>query len=336
MQTTPVREVGSLTGTGVRILRDVGSTYRDGGEEAALRIVTAATDRSASSDEMIRAAVGWPQRYHFYPARSNIVRGLDLPPDARVLEIGAGCGAVTRYLGESCALVDALEPVQARAEVARARCADLPGVDVSVGLLDDVPAVAAYDVVVVIGVLEYVGAGTPDLTPYRTFLDEVASRLVDGGTLVLAIENRLGVKYLVGSPEDHTNRVFDSIEGYPRGGKARTFTRRELESLMRASGLDPVTRVAFPDYKLPRVVFGDLPDRTRSLLHRIPEFPSPDWRAKRPGSPTSARCGARLWTAASRRTSATPSSSSPGRVRRAPCGRRAGPPRSGRTTAGRT
>src|SRR3954447_20522679 len=117
MQTTPVRELGTVSATGLRLLREDGSTYRDGAEEAVLGIAGAARDRSAASDEMVRAAVGWAQRYHFDPARANIVRCLDLSPSARVLEIGAGCGPITRYLGETCALVDALEPVQARAEV---------------------------------------------------------------------------------------------------------------------------------------------------------------------------------------------------------------------------
>jgi protein-L-isoaspartate O-methyltransferase len=282
VQSTPVRDVGTVSPSGVRLLREVGSTYRDGAEEAALQIVTAAQDRRSTSDEMVLAAVGWAQRYHFDPARANIVRCLDLAPTSRVLEIGAGCGAITRYLGETCAVVDALEPVPARAEVARVRTADQPNVDVAVGLLADVPAQPAYDVVVVIGVLEYVGEGTADLAPYQGFLADVAARLVDGGTLVLAIENRLGVKYVVGAPEDHTNRMFDSIEGYPRGGRARTFSRRELEALLVGSGLQPATRIAFPDYKMPRAVFGDLPEEARSLLHRIPEFPSPDWRAQRP------------------------------------------------------
>lgn len=279
---TPVRELGTADASGLRTLRNTDIPYRDGAEEAVLRIVSAADDLSSGSVEMMLSAVGWAQRYHVDPARANVLRGLDLPPTARVLEIGAGCGAITRFLGETCAVVDALEPVRSRAEAAAARNRDLPGVQVFVGELDDVPLVEAYDVIVVIGVLEYVGNGTADRTPYLDFLAGIRDRLVPGGTLVLAIENELGVKYLVGSPEDHTNRVFDSIEGYPRGGKARTFSRRALEQLMVDSGLTPATRIAFPDYKLTRAVFGDLPDAARSLLYRIPRFPSPDWRTARP------------------------------------------------------
>lgn len=279
---TPVRALGGADESGYRVLRDTALPYRDGAEAAVLDIISAAQDLSSGSVEMVRAAVGWAQRYHVDPARGNVLRGLELPSTARVLEIGAGCGAITRYLGENCALVDALEPVPSRAVSAAARTRDLPGVQVFVGELDDVPDVAAYDVIAVIGVLEYVGSGSADRQPYLDFLAGIRSRLAPGGTLVLAIENKLGVKYLVGSPEDHTNRVFDSIEGYPRGGKAHTFSRRELEQLLTDAGLTPTTRIAFPDYKMTRTVLGELPDSTRSLLHRIPYFPSPDWRTARP------------------------------------------------------
>ena len=206
-----------------------------------------------------------------------------------MLEIGAGCGAITRYLGERCATVDGLEPVPGRAAAARARTRDLPGVEILVGEIDDVPAEPTYDVVVVIGVLEYVGAGTAWPRPYLEFLAAIQQRLVEGGTLVLAIENQLGVKYLVGSPEDHTGQVFDSVEGYPRGGKAHTFSRRELEALMRESGLQPETKVAFPDYKMTRTVLGEFPEAARTLLRRIPNFPSPDRSGPRPRLAAEAR-----------------------------------------------
>lgn len=281
--TTPLRTLGTLDETGCRLLHhETSVTYRDGAEEAVLRILHDAKDLRSDSAELRASAEGWAQRYHLDGSRANILRCLDLPPDARVLEVGAGCGAITRYLGERCAVVDALEPVAVRAAAARARTRDLTGVEVFVGDLDDVPELATYDVVVVVGVLEYVGRGASDRAPYLTFLDKIAQRLAEGGSLALAIENRLGVKYLAGAPEDHTDRVFDSVEGYPRGGNAHTFNRRELESLMASVGLTPTTLMAFPDYKMTRAVFGQFPQACRSLLHRIPRFPSPDWASPRP------------------------------------------------------
>lgn len=286
-QTTALRGTGHRTDEGWVLLRDVGSSYRDGAEDALYELVMAAdpAELASTRDTLLSRARGWAQQYHVHPARANVLRPLTLEPGLRVLEIGAGCGAVSRHLGESGALVDALEPVPARARVARARTRDLPNVEVFVGELDDVPADAVYDVVVVVGVLEYVGGGSQEDQPYLDFLRGISSRLAPGGSLVLTIENKLGAKYLAGAAEDHTGRVFDSLESYPHGGPARTFSRRTLEHLVREVGLEPTTRVAFPDYKITRTVLDPAlfvsPDHA-SLLVRVPSFPSPDWATERP------------------------------------------------------
>jgi SAM-dependent methyltransferase len=277
--TTPLRQKYSDSSDGIVMLRDHESSYADGAEDRVLEIVRNADDVSSTSDELIAHATDWPTRYHLDPARANIVRALDLRPDARVLEIGAGCGAVTRYLAERVGLVDALEPVPARARTIAARTRELSNTEVFVGHVEDVPDEAAYDVVVVIGVLEYVASGADEQQPYVDFLAGIASRLVPGGTLVLAIENKLGVKYLAGSPEDHSNRVADSMESYPFGSPARTFSRQELVSLMLQAGLTAETRIALPDYKMTEAVVDPMrvPVGRERLMRQVSDFPSPDW-----------------------------------------------------------
>ncbi|NIH77550.1 class I SAM-dependent methyltransferase [Amycolatopsis viridis] len=132
-------------------------------------IIRHAADRTALSDELHFAAHEPGERSQLDHGRANVLRALRLPADAHVLEVGAGYGAVTRYLGERVARVDAVEPDPARAGVVRTRTADLPGVRV----LDAVPD-ERYDVVVASGV-------------------EHADRVRPGGALVLAVPNRLGV-----------------------------------------------------------------------------------------------------------------------------------------------
>lgn len=266
---------------GLIFLNDVGSTYRDGAEEPLLEHLAAASDLSSRSADLLPRATSWPERYHLDPMRPNIVRAFDLPSTAKVLEVGAGCGAITRYLGETVAAVDSVEPVVERARVAAVRTADLPGVRVFAGSLEQMPAEPSYDAVVVIGVLEYVGGGTADREPYVSFLRECANRLVPGGSLVLAIENKLGVKYLAGEPEDHYGRPYVGVEDYRDSFEvARTFSLAELEGLLAEVGLASTPLVAFPDYKMTRVVAA--PRRLRqspveSMLHDVPAFPSPRW-----------------------------------------------------------
>lgn len=293
---TPLRALPTTDDGGVRVIRDTGAAWLDGSEETLLERMRSGLSLHSLSDELFATATNWPEQYHLSPSRANVLRALDLPADATVLEIGAGCGAITRYLGETCAVVDAIEPTLARARVAAARTAELPGVAVFNGEISDVPQVPTYDLVVVVGVLEYVGGGAAAVAPYVEFLRTLRGVLRPGGRLVVAIENRLGVKYLAGAPEDHSGQVFHSVEGYPQDGPARTFSRRRLVALAEEAGFG-ATQVlgAFPDYKLTRVVYDDrLLTDAAELAVRIPRFPSPDWAVPRPPLLDEARLWAEL------------------------------------------
>ncbi len=249
--------------------------HLDGAENLVGAILADAEDLSALSDELASHDDVWGTRYHLARARGNIMRALDLPAGATVLEIGCGCGAVTRYLGERCDRVDALEPTPERARLARLRTRDLDSVEVFIGSLEAIPPRPAYDLIVLVGVLEYVGG--PRAWGERVrFLREAASRLNEGGTIACAIENRFGAQYLAGAPEEHLGRAFVGLEGYPEGGHVRTFSRAELERLFAEAGLEPSVHGVLPDYKFARLVFSDsmLDSDARSLAWSVSQMPS--------------------------------------------------------------
>ncbi|HET6509489.1 MAG TPA: methyltransferase domain-containing protein [Baekduia sp.] len=273
--TTPLRELSGDVVDGVHLLSETSADWRDGGEEEVYDVLGRVEDRSVLSDELRGYEHTWETEYHFSSERSHIMRALDLPADATVLEVGAGCGAVTRYLGETVAAVDALEPDRVRARAAARRCADLDGVRVHFGPVEAVPAEPTYDVVVVVGVLEYVG-GRDGIAERVAWLRHLAATLKPGGALVLAIENRLGVQYVTGAPEDHLARPFAGLEDYPEPGPVRTFDRATLEALFAQAGLAPRVHHVFPDYKYARIAFSDglLDGDTAPVAWRTPSFPS--------------------------------------------------------------
>jgi len=245
-------------------------SYADGAEEDVLSALDRVTDCSDGSDELYSQAVDWPTTYHFSPRRSNIMRPFEIGKGHRVLEIGAGTGAITRYLGERGAEVTALEGESIRAEAIAARCSDLANVEVVSGSLFDFDDPSGFDFIVIIGVLEYAGPATADHRHQLDFLRHASGLLRPDGAFVLAIENQIGLKYLLGYSEDHLEQPWVGVEGYPGNPAVCTVPRATLAFLLNEIGLTAQRWFyPYPDYKLPRAILSekafDLPTSTELI-----------------------------------------------------------------------
>ena len=154
----------------------------------------------------------WPTLYHLSGARANLLRPLhERLVGQRVLEVGAGCGAITRYLGEHAAQVVALEGSSQRAAICAARCAGLDNVTVVCDNLQHFPTDTTFDVVTLIGVLEYSRQFIAAADSVATMIELCRNLLSANGVLILAMENQLGLKYFAGAPEDHIPQPFFGI-----------------------------------------------------------------------------------------------------------------------------
>jgi hypothetical protein len=130
--------------------------------------------------------------------------------------------------------------------------------DVIVGGLQDFVSDKKFDYITVIGVLEYAGTFYGGEDPYRSFLAKLRGMLNPGGTLILAIENKIGLKYICGAQEDHTGRIFESIYGYPYSDEVCTFSKKELTDLLHGAGFMSLEwYYPLPDYKLPQQVISE-------------------------------------------------------------------------------
>jgi SAM-dependent methyltransferase len=233
--------------------------YSDGdnSEDGLLATLRAAADVSVFSSELAAACVDWPSRYHLSTERANLLRPFaqHLQPGARVLEIGAGCGAVTRYLGECGAEVLALEGSLRRASIARERTRELRNVAVVAERFQDFSVAQRFDVVTLIGVLEYASLFSEAPNPALHMLQAAKQLLAPGGRLILAIENQLGLKYLAGVPEDHLGQPMVGLEDRYQARGARTYGRNELDALLHGAGYARSRFSApLPDYKMPATI----------------------------------------------------------------------------------
>ena len=229
--------------------------YSDGDvEDDILEIVKSGKD----FEEVLAKDNRWAILYHLSPIRQNIINWYPFKKVASCLEIGAGCGAITGALCDSLEKVVAVELSKRRATINYERHKNRDNLDIIVANLNDIEFNQKFDYITLIGVLEYAGSFTKTTNPYEDFLKQIKKYLKPDGKLIIAIENRYGLKYFAGAKEDHTARAFDSIVGYPGVDSVRTFGKVELENLLNSVGFKSYKfYYPHPDYKMPLEIFSD-------------------------------------------------------------------------------
>lgn len=239
--------------------------YCDGAvEDELLEIVRTRTVEEYQ--EVIEERASWPILYHLSSLRENIVDWIPMDKNMKVLEVGSGCGAVTGAFSKKAGEVTCVDLSKKRSMINAHRHSECDNITIHVGNFKDIePSLPCdYDYICLIGVFEYGQGYIGGPTPFETFLDILKKHMAPGGRIVIAIENKFGMKYFAGCKEDHLGTYFSGIENYPEGGGVRTFTRKGLEKIFAACQIPKYAfYYPYPDYKFMTTLYSDayLPDK---------------------------------------------------------------------------
>lgn len=238
--------------------------YSDGAvEERILKL----TEEYEESDyhKIIVKERDWAVMYHLAHERGNILSWYPFQKGAKILEVGSGCGAVTGALAAHAGSLTCIDLSKRRSEINAMRNRERDNIKICVGNFQDIEKGLEkdFDYATLIGVFEYGQGYIGGEKPYHEFLTAIMEHIKPGGTLLLAIENKFGLKYWAGCTEDHVGRMFEGIEGYPTADGVRTFTKPELMQILEECGCtDYNFYYPHPDYKLPLTIYSD---------HRLPQ-----------------------------------------------------------------
>lgn len=202
----------------------------------------------------------WPLIYHLSHIRTNIVEWLPINKEQTVLEIGSGCGAITGTLSNKAKKVTCIELSKKRSLINAYRNKEKDNIEILLGNFEDIEKnlEEKYDYITLIGVFEYGESYISSEKPYETFLKTISKHLNENGKIIIAIENKLGLKYWAGCQEDHVGRYYEGIEDYANTNGVKTFSKKELEEIIQKSGFESYKfYYPYPDYKLPTNIYSD-------------------------------------------------------------------------------
>lgn len=232
--------------------------YSDGDIEESMLEIVKECQTEDDLEERLMNENEWTYLYHFSKIRQNVLGWYDFDKKGTLLEIGAGCGAITGLFCERTKQVTAVDLSKRRSTINAYRNKKYDNLEIIVGNFEDIEFRKKYDYVSLIGVLEYSIYYINSDDPFKDMLKKAKSLLKPGGRLLIAIENKYGLKYWAGATEDHTGKLFDGIQGYNEEDRVRTFSKDGLKKLLMDAGFEnndfyyPV-----PDYKLPLEIYSD-------------------------------------------------------------------------------
>ena len=208
----------------------------------------------------------WPFLYHLSSVRENLLEWYDFKPQETLLEIGAECGALTGLFCRKGMRVVAVEESGEKCAINRERNRNRDNLTILTGSIFDLrterqikeKTTEKFDYVTLIGQLGYAGRYSCAADPYMDLLRKAKEYLKPEGRLILATENKYGMKYFAGVPEEHTGRCFDGLENYVAAGDVRTFSHKTLDSMLKETGFTcNQFYYPLPDYRLPSEIYSD-------------------------------------------------------------------------------
>lgn len=209
-------------------------------------------------NRIIKERKNWPILYHLSEVRGNIIEWLPFQKNESVLEIGSGCGAITGVLSDKVQKVTCIELSKKRSTINAYRHKEKDNIEIIVGNFEDIEIKEKFDYITLIGVFEYAESYIHTDRPYVDLLKKVSSYLNSNGKLIIAIENKFGLKYWAGCMEDHFGKLFEGIEGYTSTQGVKTFSKTELQNMFKECGMPKYKfYYPYPDYKLPQTIYSD-------------------------------------------------------------------------------
>lgn len=213
-----------------------------------LDILLRLSEMGAERSKAVCEAPDADKLINFSCHRGNIIQWYPFKKGSAVLELCAQCGAVTQGIVGKGVDVTAVTDSPEKAQIIKNRFQTAQNLSVKVGDWRELlkSNTEKYSYIVYTG-----GALSVE------DLSEIKAALTESGKLLIATENRNGLKYFAGCKDAYTGSLYSGVEGYGHGAKL-SYDMPEWKRALNKAGFEEVTfRYPYPDYSFCEHIFSD-------------------------------------------------------------------------------
>lgn len=186
--------------------------------------------------------------------KKNILNWYPFKENATILQIGGSSKEITNYLCNICKKVTIIEFSKEKANCIYNKEEEQKNLEIIVGNLEDINLQEKFDHILMLGTLEYANIIMKnEKEPEYKLINYCKDRLNSDGTILITVDNKIGVKYLAGGKSKHCEKVYDSIKNKFCNGKL--FSKRELDELIEKVGIKNKRYFyPLPNYEVPNLI----------------------------------------------------------------------------------
>ena len=202
----------------------------------------------------------------FSEMRANVIKWYSFEENKKILEIGANYGEITEELARKNLNITAIETSNEKIECLQKRLEDVLNLRLILCTnLKELELEEKYDYITLIGTAEY--AEKLGFVNLKEMLEWTYRKLSENGKIILAIDNKFGVKYLAGSTRNNKEAPFANyIENKNKDYKL--YGKVELEEILKEFS-NSKFYYPVPNYTLTHMIYTDeyLPKRNRYNIY---------------------------------------------------------------------
>lgn len=198
------------------------------------------------------------EMYYLTSVSQNLLNWYPFSNYEDVLEIGGDLGQITGVLCKNCNNVTTIEPQLECAQAIGKRYQNNENLEIIVGNLNDINLEKKYDIITFIGNSNRIEEIVGNKICLKELIIYLEKYLKPDGKILIAVDNKFGMKYWAGNPENILNKKFVSLIGYHSEPEIyETYTRKSLQEIFQNLGYNSNFYYPLPDYKMPNVIFTD-------------------------------------------------------------------------------